>query len=80
MRIALLCGSDYTDGLDKIGPIKALEILSTFTTNSDSAPVPEEHKILLPLKEFRQKCQERGCRWASIKFPAGKRTYLEATI
>ncbi|VDK21765.1 unnamed protein product [Taenia asiatica] len=80
VRIALLCGSDYTDGLDKIGPIKALEILSTFTTTSDPDSIPEEHEILLPLKEFRRKCQERGCRWASTKFPAGKQTYLKGII
>ncbi|VDM33775.1 unnamed protein product [Hydatigera taeniaeformis] len=72
VRIALLCGSDYTNGLDKIGPIKALEILSAFTTSSDSALTPEEHEIVLPLEEFKRTCQGGGGgRWASIKFPAG---------
>ncbi|KAL5105917.1 DNA repair protein UVH3 [Taenia crassiceps] len=84
VRIALLCGSDYTDGLDKIGPIKALEILSTFTKTSDPDLTPEEHEILLPLKEFRRKCQEQGCRWASTKFPAVigrfKATYEDAVL
>ncbi|KAH9279405.1 DNA repair protein UVH3 [Echinococcus granulosus] len=72
VRIALLCGSDYTDGLDNIGPIKALEILSTFATTSDPTFTSEEHEILLPLTEFRRRCQERGGggRWTSTKFPA----------
>ena len=28
--LALLCGSDYTDGIRGIGPITAMEILSEF--------------------------------------------------
>ncbi|CDS36211.1 DNA repair protein complementing XP G cells [Echinococcus multilocularis] len=72
VRLALLCGSDYTDGLDNIGPIKALEILSTFATTSGPTFTSEEHEILLPLTEFRRRCQERGGggRWTSTKFPA----------
>lgn len=30
INIALLCGSDYTDGIHGVGSIKALEIMAEF--------------------------------------------------
>lgn len=30
IRLALLCGSDYTRGVEQVGPVTALEILSEF--------------------------------------------------
>lgn len=30
IKLALLCGSDYTEGLQGIGPVSALEILAEF--------------------------------------------------
>lgn len=74
IRLALLCGSDYTNGIDKIGPIKALEIISSLCPPSGSNEVSTEtDAILQPLKEFCQFCR-RGAdaRWKNIKIPVGK--------
>ena len=30
INIALLCGSDYTDGIQGVGPVTAMEILAEF--------------------------------------------------
>ncbi|BHF83370.1 nucleotide-excision repair, DNA incision, 3'-to lesion [Sparganum proliferum] len=38
LRIALLCGSDYTTGVPKIGPVKAMEILAEFAGKSSELP------------------------------------------
>ncbi len=61
IRIALLCGSDYTQGIPKIGPVKALEILAEFATKSPIKVLPEDtlarkyegRQILQPLVEFK---------------------------
>ncbi|KAM7534291.1 hypothetical protein Aperf_G00000105906 [Anoplocephala perfoliata] len=73
IRLALLCGSDYTNGIDKIGPIKALEIISSLCPPSGSNGISTEmDAILQPLEEFSQFCR-RGAdaRWKNIKIPVG---------
>lgn len=37
INIALLCGSDYTDGIPGVGPVTAMEILSEFPAADFSA-------------------------------------------
>jgi DNA excision repair protein ERCC-5 len=32
--LAMLCGGDYTEGIEGCGPVTALELLSEFPTNS----------------------------------------------
>ncbi|KAK4473242.1 hypothetical protein MN116_004414 [Schistosoma mekongi] len=36
LRLTLLCGSDYTHGIDQVGPVTAIEILSEFAESDDS--------------------------------------------
>lgn len=37
INMALLCGSDYTDGIPGVGPVTAMEILSEFPAADFSA-------------------------------------------
>ncbi|CAL8071735.1 unnamed protein product [Calicophoron daubneyi] len=37
IRLALLCGSDYTPGIQNVGPVTAVEILSEFGQSGDPA-------------------------------------------
>uniref|UniRef100_A0A0X3PI05 DNA repair protein complementing XP-G cells n=1 Tax=Schistocephalus solidus TaxID=70667 RepID=A0A0X3PI05_SCHSO len=64
LRIALLCGSDYTTGVPKIGPVKAMEILAEFAADRPSelpSSCPAEltiksrivSSVLEPLVNFR---------------------------
>ncbi|XP_069684242.1 DNA excision repair protein ERCC-5 isoform X2 [Periplaneta americana] len=46
--LALLVGSDYTPGLQGVGPVTALEILAAFPTNGE-----ETNEILKGLQNFR---------------------------
>ncbi|VDN12737.1 unnamed protein product [Dibothriocephalus latus] len=64
LRIALLCGSDYITGVPKIGPVKAMEILSEFAGRPSELPpdCPEElavkrtvSSVIEPLEKFRHK-------------------------
>ncbi|KAH8855690.1 DNA repair protein complementing XP-G cells like [Schistosoma japonicum] len=36
LRLTLLCGSDYTHGINQVGPVTAIEILSEFAESDDS--------------------------------------------
>ncbi|CAH2004406.1 unnamed protein product [Acanthoscelides obtectus] len=52
--LALLVGSDYTIGVSGVGPVTALEILSTFPPTSQSKEFTLTHSQLLSgLKEFK---------------------------
>ncbi|VDD82491.1 unnamed protein product [Mesocestoides corti] len=63
LRIALLCGSDYTRGIPKVGPVTALEILAEFASSADAveradpaddcARKHRDRLVLQPLVEFR---------------------------
>ncbi|XP_018647687.1 putative xp-G/rad2 DNA repair endonuclease family [Schistosoma mansoni] len=68
LRLTLLCGSDYTHGIDQVGPVTAIEILSEFDVGDDDSlnceinnwlhgvvDEPSEkllHDILQPLEQF----------------------------
>ncbi|VDP18308.1 unnamed protein product [Schistosoma margrebowiei] len=68
LRLTLLCGSDYTHGIDQVGPVTAIEILSEFDDGDDYSlnceinnwlhgvvNEPSEkllHDILQPLEQF----------------------------
>ncbi|CAH8434178.1 unnamed protein product [Schistosoma rodhaini] len=68
LRLTLLCGSDYTHGIDQVGPVTAIEILSEFDVGDDDllnceinnwlhgvVDEPSEkllHDILQPLEQF----------------------------
>ncbi|RTG87596.1 DNA excision repair protein ERCC-5 [Schistosoma bovis] len=70
LRLTLLCGSDYTHGIDQVGPVTAIEILSEFDDGDDYSlnceinnwlhgvvNEPSEkllHDILQPLEQFTQ--------------------------
>lgn len=46
IKLAMLVGSDYTPGLNGVGPVTALEILATF-------PCPNQGGLLAGLQRFR---------------------------
>jgi 5'-3' exonuclease len=54
----MLVGSDYTIGLQGVGPVTALEIIAEFATNRiEEIGDPEE--LVIPLKRFRQWWQSK---------------------
>lgn len=54
----MLVGSDYTVGLQGVGPVTALEIIAEFATNRiEEIGDPEE--LMIPLKRFRQWWQSK---------------------
>lgn len=48
IQLAFLVGSDYTNGIDGIGPVSAIEILSFFESKTKSMNIEEK---LLKIKE-----------------------------
>ncbi|VDL61376.1 unnamed protein product [Hymenolepis diminuta] len=70
IQLAMLCGSDYTNGIDKVGPIKALEIVAFFCCSYKYSNSTEIDAVLRPLVEFREFCRRRtDSRWKNIKVP-----------
>lgn len=67
--LALLVGSDYTTGLQGIGPVTALEILATFPNNkTQGSNLPEQ--LITGLVEFRtwfSKGQIKGQKHLTLK-------------
>lgn len=55
--LALLVGSDYTVGLTGVGPVTALEILSTFPVSRPDSR--DAHELLVSLTRFREWCCTR---------------------
>lgn len=55
--LALLVGSDYTVGLTGVGPVTALEILSTFPVSRPDSR--DAHELLVSLTRFREWCCNR---------------------
>ncbi|KAF5396827.1 hypothetical protein PHET_10422 [Paragonimus heterotremus] len=68
IRLALLCGSDYTVGIQNVGPVTAVEILSEFTRSGDDLSCVSEWSswlhgleasdelvsdVITPLEQFR---------------------------
>nr|XP_057664523.1 DNA excision repair protein ERCC-5 homolog [Diorhabda carinulata]XP_057664532.1 DNA excision repair protein ERCC-5 homolog [Diorhabda carinulata] len=51
--LALLVGSDYTIGLQGVGPVTALEILSIFPPNQTQEYTLSNQQLLSGLKEFK---------------------------
>lgn len=49
IQLAFLVGSDYTNGIDGIGPVSAIEILSFFESKTKSMNIEEK---LLKIKEI----------------------------
>ncbi|CAH8442724.1 unnamed protein product [Heterobilharzia americana] len=57
LRLTLLCGSDYTRGIDQVGPVTAIEIISEFgeADNSLSSDIDNWlHGICEPSEELLQ--------------------------
>lgn len=56
IQMAMLVGSDYTTGVAGIGTVTALEILSTFTTNTnrDGVSACNEKELLSTLTSFKE--------------------------
>lgn len=54
--LALLVGSDYTNGIQGIGPVTALEVLAAFPPKKSNTD--ETHQLLSGLEEFRVWLQE----------------------
>eukprot|EP00669_Euglena_mutabilis_P004673 TRINITY_DN16020_c0_g1_i1.p1 TRINITY_DN16020_c0_g1~~TRINITY_DN16020_c0_g1_i1.p1 ORF type:complete len:555 (+),score=87.66 TRINITY_DN16020_c0_g1_i1:201-1667(+) len=53
VAMALLLGSDYTEGVANVGPVGALEVLAAFPLPSTAA-ASEEHRILATLDRFKE--------------------------
>lgn len=49
IQLAFLVGSDYTNGIDGIGPVSAIEILSFFESSTKNMNIEEK---LLKIKEI----------------------------
>lgn len=49
IQLAFLVGSDYTSGIDGIGPVSAIEILSFFESKTKNMNIEEK---LLKIKEL----------------------------
>lgn len=49
IQLAFLVGSDYTNGIDGIGPVSAIEILSYFKSSTKNMNIEEK---LLKIKEI----------------------------
>jgi len=49
IQLAFLVGSDYTNGIDGIGPVSAIEILSFFESKTKNMNIEEK---LLKIKEI----------------------------
>lgn len=49
IQLAFLVGSDYTNGIDGIGPVSAIEILSFFESKTKNMDIEEK---LLKIKEI----------------------------
>ncbi|VDO05214.1 unnamed protein product [Rodentolepis nana] len=70
IQLAMLCGSDYTNGIDKIGPIKAVEIVAFFCRSYNHPNSTEIDAVLQPLLAFREFClRGTDSRWKNIKVP-----------
>lgn len=52
IQLALLVGSDYTCGIQGVGPVTALEIVAAFHTNSEPDPVQSTLKGLSKFKDW----------------------------
>ncbi|XP_044750492.1 DNA excision repair protein ERCC-5 homolog [Coccinella septempunctata] len=51
--LALLVGSDYTTGLQGVGPVTAMEILANFPPSSTSSFTLSHNQLLMGLNEFK---------------------------
>ncbi|XP_045470115.1 DNA excision repair protein ERCC-5 isoform X2 [Harmonia axyridis] len=51
--LALLVGSDYTTGLQGVGPVTAMEILANFPPSSTSSFTLSHNQLLVGLNEFK---------------------------
>lgn len=52
VQLALLVGSDYTTGIQGIGPVTALEIVAAFQSKMESDPVQTAVKGLSRFKDW----------------------------
>ncbi|XP_022161036.1 DNA repair protein complementing XP-G cells homolog isoform X2 [Myzus persicae] len=64
IQLAFLVGSDYTNGIDGIGPVSAIEILSFFETETKNMGLEEK---LLKIKEIANSKAEVYCDIPFIK-------------
>jgi len=79
IQLAFLVGSDYTNGIDGIGPVSAIEILSFFESKTKNTNIEEK---LLKIKEIANSKAEVYCdmpfikKLKSSKIGNGKSTHL----
>lgn len=64
IQLAFLVGSDYTNGIDGIGPVSAIEILSFFESETKTMGLEEK---LLKIKEIANSKAEVYCDIPFIK-------------
>ena len=55
-QVALLTGSDYTEGIDSVGPVTAMEILAEFAKQRsvEGADEKEDEDAIATLRDFKQ--------------------------
>jgi len=56
--LAMLVGSDYTVGLQGVGPVTALEIIAEFSSNWQQE-IGDPEELVQPLKKFREWWQSK---------------------
>lgn len=78
--LALLVGSDYTTGLQGVGPVTALEILSIFPPNQTQEYTLSHQQLLSGLKEFKSwylKGKTGGSSRSSLKNKLKNLTFVD---
>ncbi|KAG4066024.1 hypothetical protein HA402_001271 [Bradysia odoriphaga] len=53
IQLSILVGNDYTNGIQGIGAVTAMEILSEFSSKADSDDASEEMSLLAGLSKFK---------------------------